>query len=126
MSEWRPEEGWEEQATERLRGLDFDAMHASLETSEYYRNIYEAGADAMLVALRERAFIILPDQTLIYPTKFHTERGCADGCLTFIPNSANTDWPLVEKVEWVEGDSDFVAARTGMPNSEARKRMEAA
>ncbi len=53
MSEWRPEEAWDEQAKERLRDLDFDAMHASLETSEYYRNIYEAGADAILAALKQ-------------------------------------------------------------------------
>ncbi|KKM04175.1 hypothetical protein LCGC14_1766910 [marine sediment metagenome] len=53
MSEWRPEEGWDEQAEERLKDLNFDAMAASLENSEYYRNILEAGADAMLAALKE-------------------------------------------------------------------------
>ncbi len=51
MSEWRPEEVWEKQVTERLKDLGFDAMHTSLETKEYYRNIYEAGADAIVVAL---------------------------------------------------------------------------
>ncbi len=76
MSEWRPAEGWDEQTEERLKDLNFDAMAASLENSEYYRNIHEAGADAMLAALRKqdiREFSTLvgwvdgnPSGTLVY------------------------------------------------------------
>ncbi len=77
MSEWRPEEAWDEQAKERLKDLDFDAMHASLETKEYYRNIYEAGADAILAALKER------DGSEYYPPE---EGRIQSGWVVFIPD----------------------------------------
>ena len=62
MSEWRPEDGWDEQAKERLKDLNFDAMVACLENSEYHRNIYEAGADAIVMALRELAKKTSPEE----------------------------------------------------------------
>ena len=77
MSEWRPEEAWDEQAKERLKDLDFDAMHASLEAKEYYRNIYEAGGDAILAALKER------DGSEYYPPE---EGRIQSGWVVFIPD----------------------------------------
>ena len=79
MSEWRPDKDWAEKAKRRLKTLDFDAMHASLETSEYYRYIYEAGADAMLAGLmkhlRDMAALNLElAQELIYQDSQLTPR----------------------------------------------------
>ena len=108
MSEWRPG--------------DWKNPYSDVEFADWAESLWEAGADAMLTALRERAFIILPEGTLIHPTRFQTEGGCADGCLVFLPNSPNSDWPLAEQIEWVEGDSSFVASRRET-NSGAGKRL---
>ena len=84
MSEWRPEEGWDEQVKTRLKDLSFDAMVASLENSEYYRNIYEAGADAILAVLREYPIFIVEVQGITFQAV--TCNQFTNGRLVFIPD----------------------------------------
>ncbi len=104
MAEWRPEEGWDEQAKRRLKDLDFDAMTACLENHEYYRNIYEAGADAKLTALRATA----------EPREW--VKGDVKGDWVFIPDAPDLLNPTPRDI--------LGQPIQGMMTSDARKRLE--
>ena len=81
MSEWRPEEGWENPyGTELVRG-NFSDGREYVHDPEPEHDAYEAGADAMLEALREDHGVRYEGGTVAFH-RLNNEHGT----LVFIPD----------------------------------------
>lgn len=82
MSSWRPEKGWNKRRTGYLSDVDNSYLGCTVEA----KRIYEAGADAMLEALKAEGAQVKSDKTMDWERALHRIRAnTGPGHLIFIP-----------------------------------------